>query len=556
MIKKIVINKYRRFEDETFEFSPNINVISGTNGSCKTSLLHIVSNSFKMVSSKDDRLMNSDVIKIINGINHSMNPKIETLTKGDIEYNNPAINYSGNLYTSYYYNNDVLNFRRHNSSKENRFSVKPNYPAGTSEKLPSFPVIYLSLGRLYNFGEFHDENDIKKIKTKLPIDYQENLTNLYEYLTGIKISNINPKKMGSIKSRADFESNIQGIDSNTISSGEDNVYIILNALESLKYYYEHVKKDNNIVESILLIDEFDATLHPGLQNELYDLMRLYSEKYKIQIFFTTHSLSLIEYVLKNKDNLIYLINQGNESIPLKDNNIFTIKRLLKLEYGDNNINMKKIPLFLEDDEARDFFELILDYWMIEKRLKEIINVNPYLYKVDVKMSANNLINLFEDKYLIDSTMKSMCILDGDHSSSKNIANHIISLPGDNSPEKLICSYLRSLYDENSTLLNDEELISNGYQKLVIFNHIIKVIDDFNEGEEIKKNQGQSVKGDERIFYKNLYKNHKILFTILMKLWIKNHTREIENFYDDFKILFMKCSEFYSIDKKTLWLDEE
>ena len=42
MIKRIHVVKYRKLENMDLEFSKGINVISGTNGTCKTSLLHIV----------------------------------------------------------------------------------------------------------------------------------------------------------------------------------------------------------------------------------------------------------------------------------------------------------------------------------------------------------------------------------------------------------------------------------------------------------------------------------------------------------------------------------
>ncbi|WP_221018889.1 AAA family ATPase, partial [Klebsiella pneumoniae] len=47
MIKTIKIHKYRKLENISFNFENGINIISGTNGTCKTSLLHIISNSFK-----------------------------------------------------------------------------------------------------------------------------------------------------------------------------------------------------------------------------------------------------------------------------------------------------------------------------------------------------------------------------------------------------------------------------------------------------------------------------------------------------------------------------
>ena len=69
--------------------------------------------------------------------------------------------------------------------------------------------------------------------------------------------------------------------------------VIITSLVSLKYYYENITSSSE-VESILLIDELDATIHPGLQFKLLKLLNEFSKDYKIQIFFTTHSLSLLE----------------------------------------------------------------------------------------------------------------------------------------------------------------------------------------------------------------------------------------------------------------------
>lgn len=50
MIKKIHVVKYRKLQDMDFDLSKGINVISGTNGTCKTSLLHMVSNAYQAVT--------------------------------------------------------------------------------------------------------------------------------------------------------------------------------------------------------------------------------------------------------------------------------------------------------------------------------------------------------------------------------------------------------------------------------------------------------------------------------------------------------------------------
>lgn len=548
MIKSLNVKQYRRLRDEIFYFDQNVTAISGTNGTCKTSLLHIISNSFKRVSSNDDKFKDKNVMKVINAINQSVNPKIETLTKGDITYNDPAPEVKGNLYSVQYIDDKILYYRRHNTQKEHRYSIKLHYAKDSNEKLPECPILYLNLGRLYNYGEFNNEDNITKIYYKLPEKYQNILIRNYEHLTGINISDVSPNKMGDIKNRADFLSDIEGIDSNTISSGEDNIYIILTALESLRYYYENIQSENTI-ESILLIDEIDATLHPGLQNELYNLIYNYSYKYKIQVVFTTHSLSLIEHILDKGNKLIYLVNQGDSSEQLEDINIHTIKKLLNHEYGTEIINMKKIPIFMEDDEAREFFDLIIDYMKDEMKLESIRNIAPYLYKVNTKMSAANLKTLFEDKYLMESTMKSICILDGDQNN--DISNMIITLPGNKSLENEMIDFLQELVSNDSHLLKNQHLYKMGYQQKIIKQKIIDKVNKFREMQKAKREGGISTKGNEREFNKKLYNDHKMFFVLLIKIWMKKHEKEIGKFYNNLRTMFYKSSEFHLIDKK-LW----
>ena len=81
--------------------------------------------------------------------------------------------------------------------------------------------------------------------------------------------------------------------------GADYEYncIILTAVISLKYYYESISPSKE-VESVLLIDELDATLHPAFQIKLLNLFREMSEKYKIQVVFTTHSICFLVLPVK------------------------------------------------------------------------------------------------------------------------------------------------------------------------------------------------------------------------------------------------------------------
>ncbi len=205
--------------------------------------------------------------------------------------------------------------------------------------------------------------------------------------------------MGSVKIRADFISSTQGIDSNTISAGEDNLYIIILALESLKYYYESLPQDKRTsVCSILLIDEFDATLHPAFQFKLFDKVLQYSINYKIQTIFTSHSLTLLEYCLKKSQNLIYLYDNQTNVCLIDNPNIYKINMYLREVTGSEYSFQKKIPIFSEDAEARYLIDILFDYYA--DKYDCFSKIRNYFYLVDANIGGDVLQNMFgEQKYI-------------------------------------------------------------------------------------------------------------------------------------------------------------
>ena len=413
MIKNINIIKYRKLKDISLCFSKNINAISGTNGTCKTSLLHLFSNALQAPKRSCSWITDDKCLPIIRAVNDVTNPKVESLTRGDQEYNDPAHGIKGSLFSVDYYGAETLSFRRHNSTLTTRYAVKPKYQPGTKDTLPYCPVIYLGLSRLVPFGEFQNDEALSNIKKKLPQKYQDEIAQTYKWFTNYNISFNSSKKMGDIKVRSEFTSNIEGIDSNTISAGEDNLSIILTAIISLKYYYESITSTKE-VESVLLIDEMDATLHPAFQIKLLNLFREMSESYKIQIAFTTHSMSLLEEMLAKKDNVLYLIDNETSVFQMEEPDIYKIKMHLHSLTQEDIYEDKIIPLFTEDDEARCMLDLLFDYY--KKTYPEFKNVCSLFYQVLTNISAENLTGIFRDGKLLHTTMRSICILDGDHNS--------------------------------------------------------------------------------------------------------------------------------------------
>lgn len=418
--------------------------------------------------------------------------------------------------------------------------------------MPAAPVVYLGLSRLVPFGEFKNDQTLERIKKGLPEEYKLELAKLYEDFTSYQITETALFKMGDVKTRAEFESDSEGIDSNTISAGEDNLYIILLALVSLHYYFDSINSVND-VESVLLVDELDATLHPAFQIKLLKLLRNYASSYKIQMFFTTHSMTMLEDMLKNKNSVHYLIDNVTNVALMDDPDIFKIKMHLSSITKQDLYYDKIIPVFSEDDEARFLIDRLLDHY--ENTRAGFRGIKRYFHFVNINLGADNLISLFKDLKMLRNTMKAICILDGDHSTDKT--NNIIAFPGRNteqpsnplSPEKLLFQYADILFKEDDHFWLDDAVINLGYGKTSYRDRIAKEIQKYQDNQDKPK-----VK--EREFNKKLFNDNKPFFDVLFKRWLSDerNEKEINRFYFDLKALFIKNAIVNGINPKD-WKDE-
>ncbi len=548
MIKKFTFMHYRKLKNIDIEFSKGVNIISGTNGTCKTSILHLISNSFQEPKGCQS-------MTIIRNINNCINPKIETLTKGDKKYANPAIGTTGVLYTAEYYDGTKLSFRRKNDKNleetKKRFRVIPLYKKGEQEKLPCIPVIYLGLSRLISSGEIDDEN-FKKKRDGLPKCYHEEIATLYKNLTKqeIDVSSYETKQFNRIKTRAEFLTNEQGIDSNTISDGQDNLHIILTALVSLKYYNEQTSK-----ESVLLLDEADSTLHPDLQLKLLKLFKTYSSKYNIQIIFTTHSLDLLEEGIKKHEyNIVYLDDDIEKVKVLKGEklDIYSIRARLYSKSMEDMLRDKYIPIYTEDREARLFLEMILNYYADND--ESFSKVRNYFYLADSYLGCDNLCKLFEDRVCQKQFLNCIGIVDGDKKLDEgSLSNNLLRLPGNKSIESLAFEFSKKLFNENvEEFWENDNVFEKGFTRTYYRDHILGDIDAIQtEADESKKKIRELNKA---CFNKS---NNFSFFQLVLKYWIScpENKVELDYFYRGICILYMKTSELNGINRKLLKTSE-
>ena len=549
MINKLEIECYRKLKNMSIDISSGINIISGTNGTCKSSILYMVSNAFQEVKTKSDLLKSADVINTLKSINNGVNLKIERLTKGDETYNDPAPRNKGTLFTCFYEDGIKLEFRRHNTKvgNGNRFALKPLYKKGTSDKLPAIPVIYLGLSRLYAFGEYGNDDGLRKVRKRLPDQYIDVIGEIYKKFTGVTITNQEIQEMGDIKKRSKFLTNKDGIDSNTISAGEDNLLIIITTLVSLRYYYDNIDSRRR-TESILLIDEIDATLHPAYQVKLLDLFLEYTNKYKIKLIFTTHSLSLLEYAFIQKCNVIYLLDNETSVIKMQDVDIYKIKMFLHNQAKEDIYINRSIPIFTEDREARLFLQCLFEQY--ERTYGEKFRkVRCLFHMVDANISGDELVNIFKDGKLLRSTMRSICILDGDKDAQHDLRNYTIALPGKDAPEKIVFNYARELYEKDDVFWQDTTVCDLGYTKVYFRDNVMPDIYSVEEEVAALKAEGKSAKGVTREKNKKVFNDHIRFFELIMKKWISDHSSQINSFYKDLRTLFMKVSEFHDISSK-------
>lgn len=549
MISKLSIVQYRKLKSLDLNFCPGVNIISGTNGTCKSSILHMISNAYKRAKqSANPRMLDGACVSTIARVNAGMNCKIESLVRGDKKYRDPALGVVGTLFTINYENGMALNFRRHRSEQDFRFAVKPNYAPGTHEKLPEMPVIYLGLPRLLPRGELADDVATRRVGKQLPTDYSNELADLYKRLTRMEMGAKHAvSNVASLKCCEEFETTVPGVDSNTISSGEDNVLCILRAIVSLRYYYEKLANKTGLTESVLLIDELDATLHPSLQIELCELLRKYAADYKIQVICTTHSLTLLEDVLTKGDNVIYFIDDLDHISVLPDPDIFKIRMHLKNCTRRDLYEGRKIPVFAEDDEARAVLGVLLDH--IFSRGSGIEHLRTHFHFVRSFIGAANLETIFKDGCLsVKST--SFAVLDGD--KNQDVANNLIVLPGVNkSPEQFLFEYGKMLcHGGADTFWHSPVATNNGYSR-TYFNRIESDWEDMERKIRDLHASGRSAEGVRRAETKAIWSRYEPFFIELMKFWVadSSNQRAVSNFIAGLKIMFKKTAAANGINPR-------
>ena len=454
-INKISIKKFRGFEGVEFEMGKHLTVISGQNGTQKTTILGMLSQPFsitggdnpmigeKPLSGGSYKSAYSDKFKLSEGFDNA----------GEHEWTLIFNDQKEKPYT-------VESIHRDKSKGTIRFWKKGSKSKGSG--YIQLPVIYLSLKRLLPISEdkgIKEDNNI--VLTEDELSFFKKWHSKILLLTR-ESDNIISSNFLSSSHKQTIGVNTNYYDWKTNSAGQDNLSKILLSILSFKRLQDKYK--DNYKGGILAIDEVGTTFYPGSQIKLLEVLSKFASKFNIQIIFTTHSLTILKEVSKLKEDanrkenikLMFLIKKDGK-IQIKNNvNYSFIKNHFNKTITGNAV-LKKIDTYTEDKEGAIFAKSLLG----TKRTK-------YLNFINISLGCGNLIQLASSKVPSFHFPNSVIILDGDVKTEKKQYNkvvrlkNILLLPTEKSPEQIISSYLNSLKDDHLLWESVDETFDHQY----------------------------------------------------------------------------------------------
>lgn len=518
----IDIEKFRLFEEQQFNLGENITVVSGRNGTMKSTLMGLLAQPYrtshvdlygKLMQTKFSEIFKLSSEKDKNDYLYFIRLNIDN----DLKLREPI----------------PLYFQKGNpNSKTSQKDRHRLVPSGRQKGDGYFtlPSVYINLKRLYpliDLGEIESdalEYD-KSEKAFISNLYQrvllrKDFDNFEKYSTNS--GSINKKPYGPESSYYDV---------NSISSGEDNLSTFADILISFMRVFNLNKTlENHGLTGILSIDEFEASLHPVAQLNLFDFLYDWSKKYKVKIILNTHSLYLIQKLyleyedeLKNKLIILNFIASQFE----KDNVLKIIENpkynlayseLTLSDYSEKN-QLVKVKILCEDEVA----ELLLKRIIKKKEILSRLNFSHVVNDNNPGTSFKLLISLCRSFPNILKETMSMVVLDADVDSSTiklDGFNHILTIPslfGGLPFEKEIVYYILNLDGDNDFFKKFKKTKEMFRQLFVQY----KIPLDIN-----------SIKESKTKYFKNWYSENKTEANKYMTYYVNDNKDIFGIFLDD------------------------
>jgi AAA15 family ATPase/GTPase len=370
IIKSIDIEKFRAFENVSFNLGKRITAVAGRNATQKTTILGMIGQPFS-ITQKDNPMFGC---KTIDGYDFKsqFSEKFKFSVKEQPGEHRWTLNLYDGIHNESYYKAETI--VRDQKSKKLRIWNAEDRSRKAGTGFVQIPVYYLSLSRLYPIGEVSktvplDKNLLSKEEDEYCVQRYREILQIMDIngtsSMGVEFKNIKQKFAGVTDEKHDISTN---------SAGEGNISRIILAMRSFKRL-----KDNygtNYKGGILLIDELDAAVYPYSQEMLVEYLFNAAKDFDVQVVFTTHSPIVLNSLMRLKHerqkkpsqdlydaSIIYL--EPDDDGLIKASNINTIWELKKCV---NNMNLTLIPdkfhVYFEDSVAASLGRYLLEKYNI------------------------------------------------------------------------------------------------------------------------------------------------------------------------------------------------
>lgn len=479
-VESLVITEFRKFHNQRIDFIKPITLITGQNGTAKSTLLGMLAQPFSFGSEKEkDKqdasayLGNYHGLKLFDYVDIAGNSytypcdKIFRLSKKHdtpdkrylyetklrgldfaIEVNSPLK--AKKLLTVQQPRDKKLRFVTGPALQE---SESISHKAGEGN-FPH-PVIYLSLGRLLPLAEVKNceisqgQGNLDADESKWYADAYKSIFSVIDETPDSGLMETKEKKRSIVPLTATY-------DGESCSAGQDNIGRLLTALLS----FRRLKKKLGMQYrgGLLIIDEVDATLHPASQVKLMECLCGESSELSLQIVATTHSMYLVKACLTEfkKSVGVVQVKKSGSSLSIKSDatkdDIEADLRNIAIPPPKHK-RRRKVSIVLEDGEAVKLFRFLVSKRTALKNRFSVANIKGKKTKGKASSLSGQYLKIFaENACKIPELQDVVFVPDGDMNwakSTKPNNPNVVALPGTKPIEIQIFEMLKKLADDNS-----------------------------------------------------------------------------------------------------------
>jgi AAA15 family ATPase/GTPase len=593
LVSELKIESFRSFHDVVIPLGNKITVISGVNGVGKSNVLSLLASGSGI--NKKSQLGSNFQPEFTEFFNIDEDERYDNY-RLYLKYVDKDNNYA--LARRLSFKNDRVTNRgiriipRATNEYEKETKLidvekrdKSLYDVGSSGRV-KIPTIFMSLSRIYPLGEKKDSVKINKIKGKNVFTKNNIMEKYREWYNFIIPSSIKEdanlsKVEKQACSRASLHMDMYNIPTLSQSIGQDNVGNIVSVLSDI--FILSLAAD--YAGAILCIDEIDVSLHPDTQIRIMELLDNLSETLKIQVFITTHSLTILKETLKKekkneKDYKVIYLKQPSAPLISKQKTYEALKADL---FSSLILKDKiKVRMYFEDCIGQEIFHQLIDTYKcfldkIERKdhsnirnedeasvhinekitkYKDLINIKDKIYEIVTHLGCDSLIKIAS----ADTYFKRVIImLDGDARlegtlkpkpkdyinkafdakglSNRHLSPNFVFAPDYFAPETYLFRIIKKLYDDplnhaefwRSLDAKEETTLFSADKIKVLFQELP---DEFSN-DDLKKIFGDNLKTELWEFVKK---------SELLKYYYSDYktVTELINFIDNLNSAYKMC----------------